>query len=145
MIRKLQPLDIDKVTEIWLTSNEDAHPFVDKEYWKANAEEVKKQILQAEVFVYVQGSEIQGFIGLADNYIAGIFVDKKYRSAGVGHKLIAHAKESHNELTLEVYAKNTRAVDFYKRENFNITSNEVEEDTNEMEYLMSWKKDIINS
>lgn len=140
MIRKLQPADIDKIMEIWLTSNEDAHPFVDKEYWKANASEVEKQMLQAEIFVYEQNSIIQGFVGLVDNYIAGIFVDKKYRSSGVGHKLIKHIKESHNELTLEVYTKNKGAVNFYKREDFNIVSKQVDPDTDETEYLMAWNK-----
>ncbi len=140
MIRKLQKTDIDKVMEIWLTSNEDAHPFVNKEYWKSNFDEVKKQMLQAEVFVYVQGSEIQGFVGLVNNYIAGIFVDRKYRSSGVGHKLIKYVKEGHNELTLEVYTKNNGAVNFYKREDFNIISKQVEPDTDETECLMSWNK-----
>lgn len=32
MIRKLQKADIDRVMEIWLISNEDAHPFVNKKY-----------------------------------------------------------------------------------------------------------------
>lgn len=140
MIRKLQKADIDRVMEIWLISNEGAHPFVNKKYWEANFNEVKKQMLQAEVFIYEQKSEIQGFVGLVDNYIAGIFVDRKYRSSGVGHKLIKYIKESHNELTLEVYTKNKGAVNFYKREDFNIISKQVEPDTDETEYLMSWNK-----
>ncbi|OYR88603.1 hypothetical protein CBF58_06185 [Lactobacillus taiwanensis] len=73
----------------------------------------------------------------------GIFVDRKYRSSGVGHKLIKYVKESHNELRLEVYTKNKGAVNFYKREDFNIISKQVELDTDETEYLMSWNK--INS
>lgn len=140
MIRKLQPTDIDKVMEIWLTSNEDAHPFVDKEYWKSNFDEVKKKMLHAEVFVYEHNSEIQGFVGIIDNYIAGIFIDRNYRSSGIGHQLIKYLKKRYNKLTLNVYQKNSRAVEFYKRENFNIISKQVEPDTGEMEYLMVWNK-----
>ncbi|WP_241689866.1 GNAT family N-acetyltransferase [Ligilactobacillus salivarius] len=55
-----------------------------KSYWQANFEEVEKQLLKANIFVYDLNGEIKGFIGLMDEYIAGIFVDKVYRSQGIG-------------------------------------------------------------
>lgn len=55
-----------------------------KSYWQANFEEVEKQLLKANIFVYDLNGETKGFIGLMDEYIAGIFVDKAYRSQGIG-------------------------------------------------------------
>ncbi|CCI82154.1 N-acetyltransferase [Lactobacillus hominis] len=140
MIRKLQQADLDRVMEIWLNSNKDAHSFISEEYWQSHYNEVRQQLLQAEVFVDEQNAEIRGFIGLVDNYIAGFFVDKDYRSFGVGHYLIKYVKQRHNELILNVYQKNFRAVNFYKRENFTVVSEQKDAETDEIEFLMSWKK-----
>ena len=82
MIRKFQKEDTGQVMRIWLNGNKDAHPFIPKEYWEANYSMVEEQILQAEVFVYEADGEIQGFIGIVGGYIAGIFVDRAYRSLG---------------------------------------------------------------
>lgn len=93
MIRKLQKADTDQVMQIQLNGNVEAHPFVSKDYWVSNYEMVREQLLEADVFVYEADKEVQGFIGLVDSYIAGIFVDKKYRSMGVGKQLLEYAKK----------------------------------------------------
>lgn len=95
---------------IWLNGNKDAHPFIPKEYWEANYSMVEEQILQAEVFVYEADGEIQGFIGIVGGYIAGIFVDRAYRSLGAGRELLNCAKQLYDSLSLGVYQKNERAV-----------------------------------
>ena len=73
---------------------------------------VQGQLLQADVFVYTADGEIQGFIGLADNYIAGIFVDEKYRSLEIGKKFLDHVKSKYDSLSLGVYRKNRRTAAF---------------------------------
>lgn len=138
MIRKFQKADTRQVMQIWLNGNIDAHSFIPREYWESNFEMVQEQLAQAEVYVYESGKSIQGFIGVMDDYIAGIFVDKKYRSLGVGRKLLNHVKQEHQSLTLGVYQKNSRAVGFYLREGFFVLSEQHEEDTKEVEYTMRW-------
>ena len=69
MIRELQKADINKVTDIWLDTNVTAHSFISSQYWQNNFELVKELLLQATVYVYEQNQEIQGFIGLNDEYI----------------------------------------------------------------------------
>lgn len=139
MIRKFQKADTGQVMQIWLNGNGDAHPFVPKEYWESNFEMVQNQLLQAEVFVYNMHGEILGFIGITDNYIAGIFVDKKHRSLGIGKKLIDYVKSKYYSLSLAVYKKNNRAVAFYFREGFSVLSEELDEATGEVEYTMIWE------
>jgi len=138
MIRKLEKADADQVIQIWLNGNIEAHSFIRKEYWEANSEMVKEQLLQAEVYVYEAADLIQGFVGIQDNYIAGIFVKKEFRSSGVGKQLLDFIKEKHDSLTLHVYQKNQRAMSFYKREGFFLTSEDVDPDTGEADLTMQW-------
>ena len=88
MIRELRKADINKVAEIWLNTNIKAHDFIPAQYWKSNFELVKELLLQATVYVYEDNQEIQGFIGLNDEYIEGIFVSDEMQSQGIGKILI---------------------------------------------------------
>ena len=141
MIRELQKTDIDTVSQIWLDANRDAHDFIPAEYWENNFLPVKKMLLQAEVYVYMDEckNEIEGFVGLDQEYIAGIFVRKEARSGGIGKALLDFVKEKKQELTLNVYRKNERAVRFYEREGFQIIDRTVDKSTDEKEYLIKWK------
>ncbi len=143
MIRKFQKPDTASVMQIWLNGNKDAHPFIPKEYWESNFGMVQKQLVQAEVFVYELHGEIQGFIGLVDRYIAGIFVNQKHRSLGVGKHLLDYVKSKHGFLSLAVYQKNNRAVAFYFREGFSVLSEEFDESTGEVEYTMVWETNAL--
>lgn len=142
MIRKYHRSDADQVMELWLAGNVDAHPFISKEYWQSHFGEVREQLSRAEVFVFEQDGRIQGFIGLVNEYIAGIFVDKNCRSRGIGRQLLAYAKEAHDALSLGVYQKNERAVAFYLREGFEVQSEALDEDTGEREYTMTMSRQI---
>lgn len=139
MIRRFRTSDTGQVMQLWLNGNEDAHSFIPKEYWRSHFDEVQEQLSQAEVFVYDMDGTIQGFIGMANEYIAGIFVDKNCRSCGIGRQLIEYVKQTHGTLSLDVYQKNTRAVDFYHREGFIIVSGQVDDDTGEFDFTMSYQ------
>lgn len=141
MIRKLQNRDIDRVSEIWLDTNLKAHDFINKEYWKSNFVVVKDTFPEVEVYVYEEESKgkIQGFIGMQDNYIEGIFVWSEVQSNGIGKKLLDFVKDFKKQLALHVYQKNKRAIKFYQRENFKIQSENIDENTGEKEYIMTWE------
>ena len=138
MIRKFQRADTEQVMRIWLKGNTDAHFFIPEEYWESNFEMVREQLVQAEVYVFESKRSIQGFIGIVDGYIAGIFVDDRHRSCGIGRQLLEYAKQTHAALSLGVYEKNKRAVSFYLREGLSILSEQTDENTGEIEYTMGW-------
>ena len=142
MIREFRISDTEQVMKLWLTGNEEAHPFVPKEYWHSHYSEVQDALLKANVFVYEADGKIQGFIGMLNEYIAGIFVAKELRSHGIGRQLLNYVKQRYEKLSLEVYQKNIRAIAFYQREGFSILSEAVDEDTDEKEYIMVWKREI---
>lgn len=105
MIRELRKVNINKVAEIWLDTNIKTHYFISAQYWKSNFELVKELLLQATVYVYEDKQEIQGFIGLSNEYIEGIFVSAEMQSQGIGKILLNYVKGKRNKLILNVYQK----------------------------------------
>ena len=140
MIREFKQTDIDNVMEIWLTENIKAHNFIPKEYWEKNFEYVKKVLPNAEIYVYLEDEKIVGFIGLNDNYIEGIFIDSKCQYKGIGTALLNKAKKLKDELTLSAYKKNTKAIQFYLKNEFKIVEKNIDKENDEVEYIMLWKK-----
>lgn len=139
MIRAFENSDTERVMELWLRGNQEAHSFIPEEYWHSNFPMVKEALRQAELTVFEEEGTIRGFLGMTGGYIAGIFVDRTHRSLKIGKKLLDHAKLTHRELSLNVYKKNRRAVSFYFREDFCIDAEGTDEATGEAEYTMIWK------
>ena len=139
MIRKMKDSELEKVSQIWLNSNLEAHDFIDKNFWLDNYPMVKEQFKTAEIYVDAE-LEIKGFVGLQSDYIAGIFVEKSYRNQGIGKKLINFLKKNHQELSLDVYDKNIRAKQFYERNGFEVSTQSIERETGEKESRLVWKK-----
>ena len=159
MIRKLLNGDIDRVADIWLKTNLKANYFISNQYWKSNYELVKEMMSQSEVYVFEADKMIQGFIGLNDEYIEGIFVSDEMQSCGIGKLLLDYIfvydemqscgigkllldyiKDKKVSLRLNVYQKNARAISFYQREGFIIQCEDLDEATGEKEYTMLWKQ-----
>lgn len=140
MIRKLQKADINRAADIWLKTNLKAHFFIPEQYWISNYEFVKEMLPQAEVYVYEDDKMIQGFIGINDEYIEGIFVSDEMQSCGIGKLLLEYIKNKKVRLRLNVYQKNARAISFYQREGFDIQYEGFDDATGEKEYTMLWQQ-----
>ena len=142
MVRKFETQDLDTVMQIWLHSNLDAHAFIAASFWEAHFEMVRDMLPQAELYVHENEAprQIDGFIGLTENHIEGIFVAKAARSKGIGKALLEYAKSRKPYLTLSVYQKNERALAFYRREQFTVQSEGIDEDTSEAEIQMLWTR-----
>lgn len=139
MIRMFDACDLDQVMELWLNGNIEAHDFIPRNYWESNAPMVREQLLQAEIYVYETDGKILGFVGLQGDYLAGIFVDRHARSIGIGGQLIHYVQKIRRTLTLNVYRKNQRAMEFYLREGFSVLSEDIDEATGETDIVLSWK------
>lgn len=105
MIRKFENLDLDAVMQIWLQANLDAHVFIPASFWRGHFEIVRDMLPQAELYVHENEAtrQIDGFIGLTENHIEGIFVVKSARSKGIGKALLEYVKSRKPRLTLGVY------------------------------------------
>ena len=146
MIRKFKEEDTVKVMTIWTRGNFQAHPFIDKDYWLLNFNRVKDEYLKkAYTLVYEENGEIKGFISLLDDeYIGALFVREDSRRKEIERKLINKLKENHSKLILNVYEKNVNATLFYIALGFVNTKIQVDEKTNEKEYIMVWKNEKEN-
>ena len=140
MIRKMKNEDLVEVVDLWLDTNIDAHNFINSKYWIDNKAIVETSLAQAEVYVYTSNNKILGFIGLNGDYIAGIFVSTFVQSKGIGTKLLNYTKSKKDKLNLSVYLKNKRAINFYSKEGFQTIEEDLDVETNEKEFLMSWEK-----
>lgn len=142
MIRTYSENDLTAVMQTWLDTNMKAHNFIPKEHWTENYAVVKGILPQAEVYVYEDDDihQIVGFVGLTNNYIAGIFVKEVAQSKGIGKQLLNYVQEIKPVLNLSVYQKNVRAVSFYQREQFIIQSENTDDSTNEKEFIMHWNQ-----
>ncbi len=94
MIRELRETDIDKVAEIWLDTNLNAHDFISAEYWKKNFDMVREMFSQVEIYVYEKENKLVGFIGLNGEYIEGIFVHDTVQSQGIGKRAVSRNRET---------------------------------------------------
>ncbi len=138
MIRPLEKTDLETVAKLWLETNLQAHAFVPAQYWREHDRPVRAALAQAEVYVDETDGLLQGFLGLEGDNIAGLFVRPQAQSKGIGKALLDFVKAHRQSLTLQVYQKNTRALDFYLREDFVIREAGVDPDTGEREYTMAW-------
>jgi putative acetyltransferase len=138
MIRESKLEDLEAIMEIWFESNIEAHSFVPEEFWKNHYDSVKEAIAKG-VTVYEEDERIIGFIVVIDGYIAGLFVAKDCRSFGIGKKLLEDANSKYDMLELDVYLQNSKAVKFYKREDFQVEKKQ-NKNTDFEEYHMIWRR-----
>lgn len=136
MIRLAEQQDLDRIMEIWLEGNLQAHDFVDPAYWTGCLQEVREAIAQADVWVWDENGRVEAFAGMVEHYLAGLFVSGAQRGKGIGGLLLEHIKEQRFPLTLHVYSRNAGAVQFYERHGFGIVSEYIDPETGQPEREM---------
>ena len=141
MIRNFNKNDLQDVLDIWLKGNIQSHPFIPESYWRSNLQFMTEVLPKSEVYVYEKNHEVVAFVGLQDDYIAGLFVRGDNRSEGIGHEMIAFLGQKHQVLTLCVYEKNDRALKFYLKNGFRKISKRKDQTTGEIEFMMQREPD----
>ena len=136
MIRVAERQDLDRIMEIWLEGNLQAHDFVGPDYWTGCLQEVREAIAQADVWVWDENGRVEAFAGMVEHYLAGLFVSGAQRGKGIGGLLLEHIKEQRFPLTLHVYSRNAGAVQFYERHGFGIVSEYIDPETGQPEREM---------
>ncbi|MGT0298676.1 hypothetical protein ACV566_03775 [Staphylococcus aureus] len=72
MIKKLDNLDyesIEKISNIWLNSNLEAHDFIKREYWISNFDKVKKMFPDSSIHVYYAGIDLSDLLAYMSNIL----------------------------------------------------------------------------
>ena len=83
------------------------------------------------MWVYDDGA-VKGMIQIENREIKKLFVEPVLQGNGIGSELLTYAIENRNANTLWALEKNVRAIRFYERHGFQITTDKkLEEDTTE--------------
>ena len=145
MIRKIKEEDLTKVMTIWVKGNFKANSFIEKDYWLEIYNQVKVDFLENfKTYVYVENDEVLGFISINENEIKAIFVKEENRGHEIGTKLLNYYRnnlEENAELFVKVFEKNMNGIIFFSNLQFKNTKIQLNEQFNETEYVMTWKKE----
>ncbi len=134
----LHPEALPEVMAIWLDVNPEAHSFIPDSFWLVHYDAVQQAITEAEVYCWKPAEKPLAFIGLTEDYVAGLFVRPEWRRQGVGRALLAFARKKRQRLTLHVYRKNEPALHFYLAQGFAVTGSILEPSTGETALILQW-------
>lgn len=145
MIRKIKEEDLTNVMTIWVKGNFKANSFIEKDYWLEIYNQTKLDFLENyKTYVYVENDEILGFISICDNEIKAIYVKEEKRGSGIGTKLLNHCRdnlEENTEMYVKIFEKNMNGILFFSKRQFKNNKIQLNEQFNETEYVMTWKKE----
>lgn len=137
----LLPSEMQACADIWLEASIAAHTFIPHDFWRDNHVAMREQYLPAaDVYLAQEQGIIVGFAALHQGTLAALFVLPAWWSKGVGSLLLQHVQGLHAELKLTVYAKNSRAINFYLRHGFITQQEQTCAHTSEPELQMLWNR-----
>lgn len=143
MIREWRSKDISPLLTLWLESTIFAHPFIAAQYWYDSEMLVREVYLpSARTWVWEENSKLLGFVSVLESqYVGALFVHPDALRKGIGKALLDHVKQRFDALSLEVYQKNDRAVNFYHAQGFRIEDSAWQEETQHPTWIMNWQAD----
>ncbi|MGU9866034.1 MULTISPECIES: N-acetyltransferase [Kluyvera] len=143
MIRKWNTNQFDPLLELWLESTTYAHPFIAAQYWQESLPIVRDTYLPAaETWIFEDEQRLQGFVSVIEaRFVGALFVAPTLLHHGIGSALLSVVKQHFSELSLEVYQKNSRAVNFYHTQGFRIQDSAWQDETQHPTWIMHWQAD----
>ena len=143
-VRQATIADLSRIAEIVIFNYRlNFYPIFQNDYYYFNELQVSKVAKQYEdvvgnMWVYDDGA-IKGVIQIENSEIKKLFVEPALQGKSIGSYLLKYAIVEHKANTLWALEKNVRAIRFYKRHGFNVTTDKkLEEDTTE--YLVRLKR-----
>ena len=129
--------DLSRIAEIVIFNYRlNFYPIFQNDDYYFNELQVSKVAKQYEdvvgnMWVYDDGA-IKGVIQIENSEIKKLFVEPALQGKSIGSYLLKYAIVEHKANTLWALEKNVRAIRFYKRHGFNVTTDKkLEEDTTE--------------
>ncbi|MFA4870102.1 MAG: GNAT family N-acetyltransferase [Pedobacter sp.] len=139
MIRIAKYEDYEKLIAIWLEASINAHDFIEPTYWINQKHEMKNIYLPSSETWVLADETIVAFVSMVDHHIAALYLAPAYQFKGLGSQLIQFLKTKYQFLTLNVYALNQQGVHFYKKHDFQVVEEMLDENTGAKDYRMEWK------
>ena len=130
-IRPARAADADALVELWERSVRATHDFLAEDDITGLRPLVREALRDdaLELWVLADGDEPIGFMGLAGDDIAALFLEPAYRGQGGGRRLVAHAQALRGgELTVDVNEQNPAARGFYEALGFAVVGRSAVDD-----------------
>ncbi len=116
--------DYETLIHIWENSVRATHDFLkeeDLQFYKPLI--LNEYFHEVKLFCHKNsGSEITGFMGIADDSLEMLFVNPISRSKGIGKELLIYAIEQQKVKRVDVNEQNAQAVGFYKHMGFHVVN-----------------------
>ncbi|MBB4864980.1 putative acetyltransferase [Pseudomonas nitritireducens] len=139
LIRDLRDDDMERVLDIWLRASQQAHAFIEADFWQRRLGDMRDVYLPAAASRVVEDEgRVIGFYSLHDGALAALFVDPGHQGRGLGSRLMDDAKIHLPMLETAVYSANAGALAFYRRHGFEVLEERRDEHTGHAETLMGW-------
>jgi putative acetyltransferase len=143
-LRAYEPRDEDASVALWLRTWQATYPELDfaerLDWWRARW---RNELLPAaQVAIAEDGDTMIGFVTVDPRtlYLDQLVVAPEHWGAGVGAELVAEAKRlSRRGLDLDVNTDNARAIAFYKKHGFTISSAGKNPISGKPVHRMSWR------
>ena len=122
-IRPARPDDLPHLLALWRQSVTASHTFLTAQDIDALEPVVRDQALvHLEVWVWcAEGDKPAGFMGLDGNKLEALFIAPDWQGQGGGKHLLAHARQRHGPLLVDVNEQNPAAIAFYLANGFSQT------------------------
>ncbi len=124
MIVKAQEKHFDDMIDVWQLSVEATHDFLTKDDINKLRKDIREKYFYLDaldIYVWMDGKEVAGFLGIAIDSIEMLFLAPKYFSKGIGKSLLEFAKKQ-GCTKVGVNEQNPRAKRFYEKEGFVVKS-----------------------
>lgn len=120
MFRKIKVTDYPRLIEIWESAVLHTHDFLKEEDFLYYKKQLPVYFQYVTLIGFEQDGVLVGFMGVAEGNLEMLFIDNKYRGAGIGKKLITYAIDNLQVTKVDVNEQNVQAVGFYEYMGFNI-------------------------
>lgn len=126
MIRNFKESDIHDIETVYEKSNNAVSLKVSPGFFKKDKKKFTSSTLRScKSSVYEHEGKVVGIISSSADCIEGLFVLPEFWNRGIGTELLNYATTGKDEVFLQVYADNKRALNFYRKNGFEITGNGV--------------------
>jgi len=118
-IRPSTPDDGQRVIEIWRGAVHATHDFLAPQDLAEIDSLVCDFLPKTPLWIAIDDTdETVGFMGMTENGIDALFIDRTRRGSGIGRLMIDYARSLHPVLTVDVNEQNAQAVGFCERMGF---------------------------
>lgn len=143
MIRELKNIDSNALLDIWIDGLSE-YSGKSKLYWEEKENILKEYLNNNYIIVYVEETNIVGFIILEDKCnIIALFVKKEFRNKSVGTALLDWVKEENDSIFVSITDDSYAVKSFFYKNGFDFKYEQMDFNTGIKESFYEWRRKNI--